>query len=216
VRDRLQLHSGKIICLDAVEIANKYKSRINIPMFAVMAHALGFPDDKMTAAIEKSWPKAKEANLAAYNAASAECSFKDFPADGKYALVPPNYSTATSIGWKTQEIGAVVENTEHLNIRGTGGMRAGLIPVYNREACIDCVKCFFTCPDPGSVVFKDGKMVGIDYDFCKGCLRCIYVCPETKKGKALVEANESDHLEAVAANAAGQIAKEKAHDTVNV
>jgi Pyruvate/2-oxoacid:ferredoxin oxidoreductase delta subunit len=41
------------------------------------------------------------------------------------------------------------------------------------------------CSDPGGLLWKEGRMVGIDDRFCKGCMRCVEVCPETKKGKAL-------------------------------
>jgi pyruvate ferredoxin oxidoreductase gamma subunit len=215
VRDRLKLHSGKVICLDATDIATKTKSRMNIPLFAILAHTLGFADDKMTDAISKAWPKAKEANLAAYSAAAAEARFKDYPADGKYALVPYDFVNAGEIGWANQDEGAIVHNVQHLNIRSTGTMRTGLIPIFNAEACIHCVKCFFTCPDPGSIVFKDGQMVGIDYDFCKGCLRCVYVCPETKKGHALEQAVEAEHEDVVAANVAAKIREGKSDDVIS-
>ena len=204
IRDRLRLHSGKIICIDATEIATTTRSRMNIPLFALLAHTLGFSDEKMREMIASQWPKAKNENLAAYDAAATQCVFKDYPADGKYPLVPVDYDRKPDIGYENQGIGAVVENVEHLNIRSTKTMRAGLIPIFDVEACIDCVKCFFTCPDPGSVVFREGKMIGIDYDFCKGCLRCIYVCPETKKGKALREAHEADYEDLVAENPAGR------------
>ncbi|MEP0765618.1 MAG: 2-oxoacid:acceptor oxidoreductase family protein [Fimbriimonadia bacterium] len=214
VRERLKLHSGRIICLDATEIATSTKSRINIPLFALLAHTLGFSDDKMKEMIAGQWPKLKDANLAAYEAAATHSVFASYPADGKYPLVPVDYDRKPDIGYENQQIGAVVENVEHLNIRSTKTMRAGLIPIFDAAACIHCVKCYFTCPDPGSVVFSGGQMIGIDYDFCKGCLRCIYVCPETKKGKALTQAIEAEHLDLVAENPAGR--KEvKTGDAVN-
>lgn len=200
IRDRLQLHSGKVICFDATDIATKTKSRINIPLFAVLAHTLGFEDEKMLTAIEKSWPRAKEANIAAYQMAAAETQLQNFPADGKYPLIPFDHHRTGDIGWTNQNPGAFVENTEYINQRSTKPMRSGLIPLFVEEPCINCVKCFFTCPDPGSIVYREGKMVGIDYDFCKGCLRCVYICPETKKGHALITVKEAEHTDMVTAN----------------
>ena len=43
VRDILQLHSGKVICLDATHIAEETHSRLNMPMLAVICNVLGFP-----------------------------------------------------------------------------------------------------------------------------------------------------------------------------
>jgi pyruvate ferredoxin oxidoreductase gamma subunit len=200
IRERLRLHSGKIICFDATDIATRTKSRINIPLFAVLAHTLGFPDDMMIAAIEKSWPRAKVQNLAAYQMAASETRFQNFPADGRYPLVPYDHHLTGAIGWDNQNEGSYIENTEYLNMRSTKPMRAGQIPIFKLEPCINCVKCFFTCPDPGSIVYRDGQMIGIDYDFCKGCLRCVTVCPETKKGHALVTVKESDYAALVTEN----------------
>jgi pyruvate ferredoxin oxidoreductase delta subunit len=53
-------------------------------------------------------------------------------------------------------------------------------PVYNKDYCIDCQFCWVYCPDV-SIISKDKKMVGIDYDHCKGCGVCVEVCPTNPK-----------------------------------
>lgn len=53
-------------------------------------------------------------------------------------------------------------------------------PVYNRDHCIDCQFCWIYCPDT-SIVSRDKKMMGIDYDHCKGCGVCAEVCPTNPK-----------------------------------
>ncbi len=55
-----------------------------------------------------------------------------------------------------------------------------LKPVYNRDLCIDCQNCWTYCPD-SSIISRDKKMIGIDYDHCKGCGICVEVCPTNPK-----------------------------------
>jgi pyruvate ferredoxin oxidoreductase delta subunit len=56
-------------------------------------------------------------------------------------------------------------------------------PIHNKEKCINCMFCWIACPD-SSIIVKDGKMVGIDYDHCKGCGICEVECP-VKPEKAI-------------------------------
>ncbi len=53
-------------------------------------------------------------------------------------------------------------------------------PVFNKDFCIDCQFCWIYCPDI-SIIARDKKMVGIDYDHCKGCGICVEVCPTNPK-----------------------------------
>jgi len=55
-----------------------------------------------------------------------------------------------------------------------------LKPVYNRDLCIDCQNCWVFCPDT-SIISRDKKMIGVDYDHCKGCGICVEVCPTNPK-----------------------------------
>ncbi|MEA3438298.1 MAG: 4Fe-4S dicluster-binding protein [Thermodesulfobacteriota bacterium] len=55
-------------------------------------------------------------------------------------------------------------------------------PVFHKENCIHCLKCWVMCPD-ASIIVEDGKVVGYDYDHCKGCGICAYECPINKKVK---------------------------------
>lgn len=51
-------------------------------------------------------------------------------------------------------------------------------PLLNLDECIHCQFCWIYCPDM-SIVSRDKKMVGIDFDHCKGCGICVEVCPTT-------------------------------------
>jgi len=69
-------------------------------------------------------------------------------------------------------------------------------PVYNRDTCIDCQNCWVFCPD-SSIISRDKKMIGIDYDHCKGCGVCSEVCPTNPKS-LLMFAEQEDIQEALA------------------
>ncbi|NWF66209.1 MAG: 4Fe-4S binding protein [Campylobacterales bacterium] len=55
-----------------------------------------------------------------------------------------------------------------------------LKPILNKEFCIDCQFCWIYCPDT-SIISRDKKMIGIDYNHCKGCGVCADVCPTNPK-----------------------------------
>jgi len=59
-------------------------------------------------------------------------------------------------------------------------------PIYNRDICIDCQNCWVFCPDT-SIISKDKKMIGIDFDHCKGCGVCVEVCPTNPKSLLMFE-----------------------------
>ncbi|MCX5778729.1 MAG: ferredoxin [Elusimicrobia bacterium] len=58
----------------------------------------------------------------------------------------------------------------------TGAWRS-IRPVWNAQKCIQCMICWISCPDT-SIIVKDGKVTGINYDHCKGCGICAVECPK--------------------------------------
>lgn len=56
----------------------------------------------------------------------------------------------------------------------TGGWRSKR-PVWDKNSCTNCMMCWIVCPD-SSIIVKDEKMTGIDYDHCKGCGICVHEC----------------------------------------
>ena len=91
--------------------------------------------------------------------------------------------------WRPEEIpqGYVCKaGTAHEYV--TGGWRSKR-PVWDADACTNCMMCWVVCPD-SSIVTKDAKMVGIDYDHCKGCGVCVHEC----KFDALSIIKESEAL----------------------
>lgn len=64
-------------------------------------------------------------------------------------------------------------------------------PIFNAEACTNCLLCWINCPD-GSIRIRDGKVSGIDENHCKGCGICAQVCP-TKPVKAMTMAQGGEY-----------------------
>lgn len=185
IREFIRLHSGTITCIDATRIAYETRSRLNMPLVAGACHALGFPDEQMKQIIAKQWPKAVKANLAAYDQALANAKAETFAADGKFELRPP-LTYRGPLGWKNMLNGGTIDALTHNTFRRDNRIAGrGHIPVFHEDACTSCGICLTVCSDPGGLLWKQGRMTGIDDRFCKGCMRCVEVCPETKKGKAL-------------------------------
>ena len=81
------------------------------------------------------------------------------------------------MGWKELPPGAINPWVGNFMEVKTGSFRGGLKPVFHEEHCIHCLFCWVFCPD-NAIIVKEGKMVGINYDYCKGCGICAQVCPK--------------------------------------
>jgi pyruvate ferredoxin oxidoreductase delta subunit len=73
------------------------------------------------------------------------------------------YKVVTSISYPTQ--GAMGK---------TGSWRV-FKPVFDKEKCIKCLRCWIFCPESSIKQEKDGT-ISIDYDYCKGCGICATEC----------------------------------------
>jgi pyruvate ferredoxin oxidoreductase gamma subunit len=184
IRQKLRLHSGKIVCVDATKTAFDCHSRLNMPLLSVLSHELQFPDELVKKLVAKQWPRAVESNLRAFDQALAGRVSAEFEA-GPFPLTEPKVSRGP-IGWRNMLNGGTIDALTH-NTYGRDNRVAGRgrIPKFAPEFCHSCGICLTVCSDPGGLLWQEGRMIGIDDRFCKGCMRCIEVCPETKKGKAL-------------------------------
>ncbi len=88
-------------------------------------------------------------------------------------------------GWREIPIGGVVTEPGTAREYNTGSWRT-IRPVLDKEKCVSCLTCWICCPDC-SVITKDGKMVGFDYDHCKGCGICAEECPPKVKAITMVD-----------------------------
>ncbi len=78
-------------------------------------------------------------------------------------------------GWKEIPIGGLIDRPGTAMEYNTGSWRT-FKPVVDHSKCINCLQCWIYCPD-SSILAKDGKMTGFDYDHCKGCGICASICP---------------------------------------
>jgi 2-oxoacid:acceptor oxidoreductase delta subunit (pyruvate/2-ketoisovalerate family) len=81
--------------------------------------------------------------------------------------------------WTELAHGCIIEKAGNAREYETGSWRT-YRPIWKADACIQCLRCWIACPD-SSIVLKDGKVVGIDYDHCKGCKICWFECPTDPK-----------------------------------
>ena len=95
-------------------------------------------------------------------------------------------------GWRDVPDGGLIIEPGNSEEYHTGGWRT-YRPVFNADNCIQCLFCFYYCPD-SAIVLDDAeeKVVGIDYEHCKGCGICAAECPGRKGEKALVMHLESE------------------------
>jgi pyruvate ferredoxin oxidoreductase gamma subunit len=186
IRTMLKLHGGTILTLDATRVALENQSRLNMPMLAVLCHQLGFPPEIVKEAIGTQWPKARKANLAAYDAAVGQARSETFAPSAAYALVEPA-QVFSPIGYENLLNGGAIDALTNLLAPTQNAEPLGRVPVFAAEFCSHCGLCLVPCPEPGAIVWKDKKMVGIYAAYCKGCMQCVEICPTTKRGKALTE-----------------------------
>ncbi len=185
MRELLRLTHGRVICVDAARIARETRSRLNVPLLAVLCHLLQFPDDQVREDVSAQWPRAATQNLAAFDAAIGASVAGEFEPDDRFAYMAPK-TTRGPLGWRNMLNGGTIDALTHSTRDRDNRVAArGRVPHFDPAACNSCGICLTVCSDPGGLLWEDGKMVGIDEAFCKGCMRCVEVCPTTKRGHAL-------------------------------
>lgn len=91
--------------------------------------------------------------------------------------------------WKELPIGGLIAEAGNSVEYHTGTWRTTVKPRWLKEKCINCLQCWINCPDAALIV-KDGKIVGIDYEYCKGCGICAEVCPLKVKAIEMVKGED--------------------------
>lgn len=200
IRDKLKLYAGTVCCIDALELAMKSKSRINMIMLGAIAKASGFiPIDAVKNIVNdtlgKKYPDVLKANLDGITQGYESVKIKTFMPDGKYEYIKYE-KTRSKWGYDNAPIGGENPHSGSTVSNDLSPSREGYIPLFIYEKCIHCGLCDSTCPDmvfqfiPGEYKGKKAMLNrGLDYHHCKGCLRCVDVCPT----EALVVGKERDH-----------------------
>jgi pyruvate ferredoxin oxidoreductase gamma subunit len=188
--DYFKLPGGHIYTIDAEKIVVEEKVKINTVMMGAVAKASNFIDPKacekaIIHGLEKFGQKTVQANLRGFERAMNEMNYKHFPWPKKMGNIPIASATQ-KIGYMNAPMGGVITNPGNTILRDLSGSRAGWIPVWHKEKCINCGMCEVACPD-FCFTFEedtDDKGIknmfnrGIDYRYCKGCLKCVAVCPK--------------------------------------
>jgi len=188
IRDRLKMHAGTLVCVDALRLAIEAKTRVNMIMLGAMAKASGFiPVEDLKELVKdtlgKKYPAALQANLEGIDKGYNNIVVKKYEDDGKYPY--QEYSEVKrEWGYDNAPIGGINPHYGSTINNDLSGSREGYIPVFKKEACINCGMCDSTCPDmvyqfvPGEYKGKPSMInLGPDYHHCKGCLRCVEACP---------------------------------------
>ncbi len=200
IREDLQLYAGNIFCVNALELALKSKSRINMVLLGAVAKASGFIPVEAVKELVKDTLGKKYPAMLAFNLQGIELGYdgvtnQKFIPDGRFQKT--EYREIRSRwGYKNAPVGGVNPHFGSTVSNDLSPSREGFIPLFLPEKCIHCGLCDTTCPDmvfqflPGEYRNKPTMMNrGLDYHHCKGCLRCVDVCPTG----ALVAGKESEH-----------------------
>lgn len=175
---------GKIFHLDATQIATETIGR-NIPNIAALGGVtkiLGFDVQKtkelLKKTLEKSFAKELvEKNCLAFDRGGEEIFGIETPANS-VAKTDNKPEKKEDFSQKNAPEGAIIKDAGNSKNYKTGNWtpkKLNFIP----ENCINCGMCWANCPDD-AIIYKDGKMIGVNCDICKNCAMCIKACPTTK------------------------------------
>ena len=200
VRRRLGIGSGKVGVVDALGIAVQEGSRVNTAMLGAIVAACPFIDpaavrETIRATFQRKYPHLVDANIRTFERARRELSVKVFHGEEANATGGATRAAA-AYGYLEAPIGGTILNPGNSVLKDLTTSRQGFIPIFERDACVDCGLCDLVCPDfclvweeepqPSGRSFI--RLRGIDYRYCKGCLKCIDACPTL----ALTEAREEE------------------------
>ena len=212
LKSLMNIQGGVIAVVDATEIALEEQTKVNTAMLGALYRILNFLDpESMRNTIRKTfevkYPHLVEPNIRTFDRGYHEVEFKVFDAPNDLQLT--TYSRPEPIlGYKTQPIGGMVTNPGNSILKDLSISRAGMLPHFHDDKCINCAACDTVCPDFCFVweekPDKRGKpqmfLKGIDYQYCKGCLKCVHACPvealtdERENDDGYAEANRVPHL----------------------
>ena len=197
-RRRFGIGSGRVGVVDALGIAVQEGSRLNTAMLGAVVAACPFIDaaavrDTIRATFQRKYPHLVDANIRTFERARHEISFETFQEDHATGVVP-NAAPSAAFGYLEAPLGGTILNPGNTVLKDLTASRQGFIPIFERDACVDCGLCDLVCPDFCLVWEEEPhesgrsfiRLRGIDYRYCKGCLKCVDACPTL----ALTEARE--------------------------
>ncbi len=189
LKNDMKIPGGTIAIVDATGIALEEQTKVNTAMLGALYRILDFLDpDSMKQTIsrtfESKYPHLVEPNIRTFERGYNEVKFKTYSFDDLIDHKP--FSRAEPLlGYQTQAIGGTITNPGNSILKDLSISRAGMLPHFHEEKCINCAACDTACPDFCFVweeqEDKRGRrqmfLQGIDYQYCKGCLKCVHACP---------------------------------------
>ncbi|MDF0727097.1 2-oxoacid:acceptor oxidoreductase family protein [Cytobacillus sp. S13-E01] len=212
LKDLMDIQGGIVAVIDATEIALEEQTKVNTAMLGALYRILDFLDpESMKATIrrtfENKYPHLVEPNIRTFDRGYHEVEFKIFTPN-KDADLTPFVRAEAALGYENQPMGGTITNPGNSFLKDLSISRAGMLPHFHEEKCINCAACDTACPDFCFVweekEDKRGRpqmfLQGIDYQYCKGCLKCVHACPvealtdEREHDDGYAESNRVPHL----------------------
>ncbi|WP_102347856.1 2-oxoacid:acceptor oxidoreductase family protein [Bacillus sp. Marseille-P3661] len=200
LKDVMKINGGTIAVIDATKIALEEQTKVNTAMLGALYRILDFLDPEsmkntIRKAFEIKYPHLVEPNIRTFDRGYNEVVFQTFEPNSDSIEIPFTREEPV-LGYATQPIGGMVTNPGNSILKDLSISRAGMLPHFHEEKCINCAACDTACPDFCFVwEERDDKrgrpqmfLKGIDYQYCKGCLKCVHACPV----EALTDEHETD------------------------
>ena len=189
LKHAMKIPGGTIAIVDATGIALEEQTKANTAMLGALYRILNFLDPEsmrqtIRRTFEKKYPHLVEPNIRTFDRGFNEVEFQTYLVDEKTTLNPFKRREPL-LGYETQTIGGTIINPGNSILKDLSISRAGMLPHFHEDKCINCAACDTACPDFCFVweekADKRGRqqmfLQGIDYQFCKGCLKCVHACP---------------------------------------
>ncbi|MEH7097357.1 2-oxoacid:acceptor oxidoreductase family protein [Neobacillus vireti] len=185
----MKIPGGTIAIVDATGIALEEQTKANTAMLGALYRILDFLDPEsmrqtIRRTFEKKYPHLVEPNIRTFNRGFNEVQFQTYLVDEQTPIIPFKRAEPL-LGYETQPIGGTIINPGNSILKDLSISRAGMLPHFHDDKCINCAACDTACPDFCFVweekADKRGRpqmfLQGIDYQYCKGCLKCVHACP---------------------------------------
>lgn len=189
LKKQMKIPTGTIAIVDATGIALEEQTKANTAMLGALYRILDFLDPEsmkqtIRRTFEKKYPHLVEPNIRTFDRGYTEVEFKTYLLED--GVEPRPFARPEPLlGYETQAIGGMITNPGNSILKDLSISRAGMLPHFHEEKCINCAACDTACPDFCFVweekADKKGRpqmfLQGIDYQYCKGCLKCVTACP---------------------------------------
>jgi pyruvate ferredoxin oxidoreductase gamma subunit len=189
LKHAMKIPGGTIAIVDATGIALEEQTKANTAMLGALYRILVFLDPEsmrqtIRRTFEKKYPHLVEPNIRTFDRGFNEVEFQTYLVDEKTTLTPFKRADPV-LGYETQTIGGTIIKPGNSILKDLSISRAGMLPHFHEDKCINCAACDTACPDFCFVweekADKRGRpqmfLQGIDYQYCKGCLKCVHACP---------------------------------------